>query len=559
MKPAALRQSFGLLKGFAFLILTLAALDLAVAAVLFARPRYYLATAVVTVVVTLLSVRWFAKPPEPKVSGWSLGPATELTNPDRPVIVKQAVLASRFLNLGFLAIGSPGSGKTLAALSYIHSLRQTGTGWAFFEGKGDTDIYRKCVAMGSAPRHFFSSELPGSASVNLMAGDAHDVVDRLGKILIGETSSTSYYSDVQRAVLSRILPLLLNAGAAANLRDLYTVLTVEDAGRELLRRSREAGLDTVSLTLGSEWFNTPKGTRLPQISGLLNRLFVFVSGPYADRLNCYQPDLDIRQAVEQGESIYFHLPLTSFARDVAIALVETFGVEARRRQLSGTETLASYPLIFDDWGAFFHEGFGPFSARCRSAAMPLSFGFQSRAQLEAVSPTYADELDDTIATKIILRVHGAATARYAATLLGDYEAAEVSTSELGERAGTSLSHRHQPRIDARMLRELQPGEAFISTIREEGGRDVNPLWQLRIPVPGLAIEWESVPLPAPRLHAEGSGLALWSRYMDPKRLTEIHAQARQHASATAMTAADTRNRTERAQLQANLGFEELPT
>ena len=50
--------------------------------------------------------------------------------------------------------------------------------------------------------------------------------------------------------------------------------------------------------------------------------------------------------------------------------------------------------------------------------MPLSFGFQSRAQLQAVSPTFADELDDTIASKFILRVQGKATADYAVSLLG---------------------------------------------------------------------------------------------------------------------------------------------
>src|ERR1700712_5240922 len=44
-------------------------------------------------------------------AGWLLVDAMELTNPDRPVAVKQATIAKRFLNLGFLTIGAPGSGK----------------------------------------------------------------------------------------------------------------------------------------------------------------------------------------------------------------------------------------------------------------------------------------------------------------------------------------------------------------------------------------------------------------------------------------------------------------
>ena len=203
-------------------------------------------------------------------------------------------------------------------------------------------------------------------TINLFAGESHDVVDRLCKVLIGETASTSFYSDEQRAVLARVVPLLRCLPQATNLRDLYVALSVEKAGNELLWRASEAGANVVDIELAKAWFAQPIANRLKNVSGLLNRLFVFVNGQYADRLNAYQPDIDISRAVASNESIYLHLPLTSFAKDVAIAIIETFGVEARKRQLAGTENLKMYPQLFDDWGAFFHIGFGPYSARCRS-------------------------------------------------------------------------------------------------------------------------------------------------------------------------------------------------
>lgn len=459
--------------------------------------------------------------------GWNLGPAVELTNPDRPDKVRAAVVAPAVLNLGLLIIGSPGSGKTVSVLSYLQQLRahSAGAGWAFFEGKGDTDIYKKCVAMGERPDHFFSSELPGSETINLFAGDAHDVVDRLSKVLIGETTSTSFYMDEQRAVLARVVPLLRQLPAATNLRDLYVTLCVEDAARELLTRAQQAGADPVGLSLARQWLATPPKDRIKNMAGLLNRLFVFVSGPYADRLNAYQPDIDIHRVVTEGRSLYLHLPLTNFARDVAIALVETFGVEARKRQLAGTERLTSFPLVFDDWGAFFHPGFGPFSARCRSAQMPLNFGFQSRAQLDAVSRVFADELDDTIATKLIMRVQGSATADYAVRLLGTYDVRDVGTSDSpgAGRDSTSVRYTQKPRIEARQLRELQAGEAYVSTLERRAERTANPLWKLRIPEPPYH-DWQAVPMPPARPHAEGEGLGLWTRYMNPVRLAEIHAQ-----------------------------------
>ncbi|MHB8455887.1 MAG: type IV secretory system conjugative DNA transfer family protein [Acidiferrobacterales bacterium] len=455
-------------------------------------------------------------------AGWQLGPALELTHPDRPTRVKNAVIAPSTLNLGLLIIGAPGAGKTVGVLSYLKQLpvHSPGAGWALFEGKGDIDIYKKSVAMGAAPDHFFSTELPGSETINLFAGDAPDVLDRLTKILIGETASTSFYMDEQRAVLARLVPLLRCLPVATSLRDLYVALTLEEAAREVIDHARAAGADPVEIALAEQWLNQPN--RLKNIAGLLNRLFVFVSGTLAARLNAYQPGIDIPAIVAGGRSLYAHLPLTTLARDVAIALVELFGVEARKRQLGGTEELTPYPLLFDDWGAFFHEGFGPFSARCRSARMPLNFGFQSRAQLDQVSRYFTNELDDTIATKIILRVQGDDTGTHAVRLLGQYDATEVGTSESTGQAGratTSLHTTQRYRIDARQLRELQPGEAYVSTLQKQGERILNPLWKLTLPEPPYR-DWQRIAMPSGRERPLGEGLNLWDRYMTPVRLRE---------------------------------------
>ncbi len=464
----------------------------------------------------------------PDDAGWVLGTAVELGDPDRPRRIARAALSAEALNLGLIAIGAPGSGKTdsvMLGLISAFSRRSPRGGWAFFDGKGDIDTYRKCVGMGCAPDHFFSSELPGSESVNLFEGASHDVIDRLAKVLIGTTDSTSFYMDEQRAVLARMVPLLRALPVATSLRDLYVALSMKDAGHELMRRARRAGADPVEVSLARQWLEQPFATRIRNIAGLLNRLFIFVAGPAADRLNAYVPDIRISALVDGGETLFAHLPLTGFARDVAIALIEMFGVQARSRQMERTQAHVSYPLLFDDWGAFFHDGFGPFSARCRSARMPLSFGFQSHAQLRAIGAGYADELDDTIATKVILRVQGADTARYAVRLLGQYEAAELSTHRAPGREDVTLRLAVRDRVCDGVLRELRPGEAYVSTIEE--GRDGsvhNPLWRLQMALPRFG-DWNAVGLPRPRPVASGEGLDFWSRYMNPQALAAIHRAA----------------------------------
>lgn len=473
---------------------------------------------------------------QPPAVGWPLGPAIELTDPDKPLAVGAAFIGPSALNLGMLIIGGPGSGKTIATLSYIDSIKQWSplSGWVYYEGKGDTDIYKKLVAMGSKPNHFFSSELPGSDTINLFEGRSYDVIDNLSKWLIGKTASTTFFSDEQRKALSMVVPLLRALPVATNLRDLFVALSIEDAGNELLRRARDAGVDAVSLEMARQWYAVPAMKRLENISGLINRLFVFVAGEYADRLNAYQPDIRIADAVGRNETIYLHLPLSAFARDVAVAIIETFGVVAKSRQLAGAENATPFPQLFDDWGAFFHGDFGPYAARCRSAAMSLSFGFQSKAQMDDVTPTFTDIMDDNIASKIILRVQGVKTSEFAIALFGQYQKLELGTSdsssERNSSSGHSMNFRPTDRLNERDLRTLLPGEGYVSTLQEVDGKMENPYWKLRIPMPNIE-GWKKIEMPAAKVHAEGEGLGFWNRYMNPSALAEIHASVQAEAKA----------------------------
>lgn len=512
------------MKKILLFIISVIEVDLAMAAVFFQawEPAVGCTVLVMTAGIVVLDRRW--RNQKTLNCSWLLGKALEVSDPDHPKRIGVAALTQEVLNLGLLAIGSPGAGKTDSVmLGYISALQKLSpdSGWAFFDGKGDVDTFKKCVAMKRAPDFFFSSELPGSQSINLFQGEAHDVIDRISKVLIGHTDSTSFYMDEQRTVLSRIVPLLRQLPVATNLRDLYVTLAVKDVGSELLRRARDAGISPVDVALARQWLEQPFASRVKNVSGLLNRLFILVAGPYADRINAYQPDIQISDAVARGNSVYFHLPLTDYARDIGVAIIEIFAVEARRRQLEPDTSRFPYPLLFDDWGAFFHDGFGPFSARCRSARMPLSFGFQSHAQLRAVSSTYADELDDTIATKIIMRVQGGDTAQYAVRLLGKHDFLDVGVQHSPRGVESSLRYMRRNRIDERSLRQLQCGEAYVSSLVRDGERMRNPLWRLQFGLPNFGLQ-KDVSLPPARTHVEGEGLGLWNRYMNPVALTEIH-------------------------------------
>ena len=198
--------------------------------------------------------------------------------------------------------------------------------------------------------------------------------------------------------------------------------------------------------MAKTFFSVDFKTRFNEMKGLANRVFVFAMGDHNDRINSYYPSLSISDAINAGNKIYLHLPYSEYATDLAIALVEMFGVEGRRRQQQGPEHFNTCRCLLDDWGGFFYENFGRIAARCRSAKMPFMFGFQSQAQPRAASENFANELDSLLLNKIVLRQVGQWDVEIAQRLTGTYDTIDLSISQLGDRPGESMHVQEQPRL-----------------------------------------------------------------------------------------------------------------
>lgn len=487
-------------------------------------------SALAVVLCALVIWAWYPQRPErgDQVNGWVLGPGWDIANPNHPRVLKSFVLQDKLLNLGFLGLGAPGSGKTVSLsigfLYYLSVLYASRTserlGWAYFEGKGDGEIYQQAVACGAEPDYFFSSELPHSDTLNLFEGQSADVVDRWTRLLIPPTSSTSFYSDEQKAVLQTTIPLIKALGdikgLPVTLRDFYILLRHREAPIRVLTEARALGVDPMLIRMADDYFEADYAQRQQLIKGMLNRLFVFVNGPINDRINATNPTIDLRLAVAQGKRLYFHLPLTEYAFDLAYAISQTTAAIARDRQNDILTVRQPWHQIYDDWGGFFYDGFAKATARGRSAAMPSSFMFQSKGQMDEVSPHFANQIDDTVPTKIFLRVTGAATSTWASQVLGTYSDIQYSVSDRKDDGmdGSALGERETPRVLNHELQGLDDGEAFItSTDRLSGGRASAQHTRVRFPLPVMQIDPSTVNWPRPRIPEPAPGLGLWDEYM----------------------------------------------
>lgn len=454
--------------------------------------------------------------------GWEIGEGIDIDNPDQPRKVP-VVLEDNALNLGMLAIGGPMSGKTVMAIGFLHYLDQHRQGgWAYWEGKGDREIYQQACACGARPDKFFSTELPYSDTVNIFAGPTENVIDRLTRTLISDESE--YYGNAQRAAIRKVVPLLKALDTPVSLQDLYVTLILPEASLYVMNMARKKNVSTAIIESARLFFGIEEEDRLNQINGLLNRMDIFVTGEIASRINAYAPTLDLSKAAAEGQKVYLHMPYGRLTKDIATMLTEEIGVIATNRQLYETNRVP-WPQVFDDWGAFFYDNFGPITARCRSAKMPISFLFQSRGQTDRVDGNriFTTEITDNIGSLVILRINGHDTAEWAAKQFGTYDTTELSHSQNTVYEGNNLTTMRVPRLDGGILKDMNAGEAFINClVTGEGGAVSNKRYKARFPLPDFSgaedIDWPVIEVENNNIQP---GLHLWRDFMDKDRLQAL--------------------------------------
>lgn len=484
----------------------------------------------VGVLVLLPAVAWCWSPVKDELpedeNGWELGEGVDLEHPKKQRRT-HVVLQDKVLNLGLLGLGAPGSGKTVSlALGLIyylsvlfHKRTEQRLGWGYIEGKGDKEIYQWSVASGAAPDYFFSSELPSTHTMNLFHGKPEDVVDRWSRILVPSTSSTSFYSDEQKRVLQITIPLIKALGEAkqvpVNLRDLYVLLTHPDAPIKVLDEARSLELPGQMVAMAEKYFAEEYSERQQLLKGMTNRLFMFVNGPEADRINAYNPNIVLEDIVRDGQRVYFHMPLTEYSKDLVFAIFETFGAIARDRQ-NFDSVRQRWHLIGDDVGGFFYDGIAKITARARSAGVPIHLLFQSKAQMDEIDPTFADQIDDTVSTKVFLRIMGERTRDWASRMMGTYEDIKYSVSDRSDNAldGSSLGTMKDARVEPQEFAQLHDGEAIVSTtFKLEKGLIRSRRVRVRFPLPPTESDPADVDWPKCNPLPEVEGLGLWDHYM----------------------------------------------
>jgi hypothetical protein len=369
------------------------------------------------------------------------------------------LLSDDILTRHLAIMAATGTGKTELILSIIQQQIKKGAGLILVEAKSDSDFAGAVLGMMAAANRLdqlkiINFEFPeNSHTYNpFFYGGVRATLSTAMKMQAN--SSEEFWKDTNRYSLSAaILCLKLQPGNPAfHIKDLIALLSDFDLLLSYMNRIRES--DSTDHADGKEFllsylrfwwdedkqvWDTKKFKTLLQ--GAISKLSAFAHSEYSRIVNTYNPDVDIKESILNGEVVILSMSALAdkdgvelfgklFISDIARAVGEI--------QLEKTKPLMICPVILDEYGSFMDESQITLFQLARSANVPIIIAFQGIGFLQTLSKEFADKVLGNCWTHIYCDVKDGATREFAIKLAGTTLRSFEQTTEAKSK-GTSLS------------------------------------------------------------------------------------------------------------------------
>jgi len=207
---------------------------------------------------------------------------------------------------------------------------------------------------------------------------------------------------------------------------------------------------------------------------LRNEFNLIAKSPFGFLLNTTSPSIDLRQVYDKNLIAYFSLDMQSYPKQAQrIGKLITADINSLSGWIESTRTQKEKKPIcvfIDEFQAFGTKNFLNVLARGRSSGFCITIAHQSIGDLRAVSPDFAQQVNDLTNTKIFLRVNDPETAQSFSDSLGTYETTELTrqvqlSSSQSQNSNLMGSEKtvDQYRIHPSDIKNLRDGEAVIKT------------------------------------------------------------------------------------------------
>ena len=223
-----------------------------------------------------------------------------------------------------------------------------------------------------------------------------------------------------------------------------------------------------------------------QLSGLVAQISQLCQGSLGEVISAKSkaggssPNLNIREAIQQGKVLYFRLPALvdpSTTMTVGRLLIAELAQYAAEVQAGNFDPVFT-PVFLDEFGSLACPAFLELIAKARSAGLALHFSHQSMGDLAAAGDSFASQISDNSSTKIVLRIYDPDTAEIVARTFGTRNTSKETKQAIKNLFGTteetgamSVRDVKEFRADPDLIKSLPTGCAFVlmnHALRPEG-------------------------------------------------------------------------------------------
>lgn len=343
--------------------------------------------------------------------------------------------------------GQSGVGKTVLGKLLMYQQIQRGGGLAFVDGKMNAEdietIYQYCCLCGREQDLLILN--PGNPGMShsynpILRGDPDEIAARVLSLIPSTENNpgADHYRQSANQGLTTLVAALQEAGLAFNFIDLTILLMNHKAIEELesrLKRSKGGSAATKNLSLfleqykgggkpGSGLENMVDIKRMKEtFGGVGGRMFQFGTGKFGEVLNTYSPDIDLFEVIRQNKIIYVALP--TMGKNEAAGNMGKMFLGDLRTAISWVQALPEdqkpripFLAFMDELGSYAVASLARPFEQARSARIALFPAFQTLANLEVVSPDFAQMVLGNTWTKIFFKLGTQETAEPVADLIG---------------------------------------------------------------------------------------------------------------------------------------------
>lgn len=335
---------------------------------------------------------------------------------------KPLYLTNEMRSLHTLAIGTTGSGKTegfLKPWALQDILR--GYGAIIVDPKGDVklfhEIYSYHKAFNKHNQNFYYLNLGDPEHSNtynpIFRGTATELKDRIMNMV--SWGSERYYRIQSEMYLFNILLAIESLNKKITVEDLYLLFTQPQALSKLIDRVSDPVL-VIELQNILENYSAFR----KECNSLVSNLGLLSKGPLSSLVNTYNPDIDLLDAYQSNDVLFFSLP-TNLLTDTARAFGRMLLMDLQ--STSGYIHLYDiprrfYPVFIDEFGEFAVDDFISWLNKARSSGYSIHIAFQEAADLEKIDRTFMKQIIGNTSVKVVFCVHDNETAETMSKILG---------------------------------------------------------------------------------------------------------------------------------------------